>query len=81
MDDEMLHNIEETRRKYLLHFAKKHCNILFQRADNIFSKLFGTQLPIEETKLSQTMPHFIWQKPTKLYREQPFHKDVIIMTF
>jgi hypothetical protein len=80
MYDEMLHNIEETRRKYLLHFAKKNCNILFRRAD-IFSKLFGTQLPIEETKLSQTMPHIIWQKSMKHYREQPFHKYVIIMTF
>jgi hypothetical protein len=65
MYDEMLHKIEETRRKYLLHFSKKHRNILFHRAENIFSKLFGTQLAIEETKLCQTTPHIIWQKPTK----------------
>jgi hypothetical protein len=51
-------NLEAARRKYLLWFAKKRCNIILWRANIIFAEHFGKQLLlIEETNLSQTTPY------------------------
>jgi hypothetical protein len=49
--------------------------------DNIFAKLFRTQLPIEVTKLSQKAPYIVRQEPSEHNSKQPFNKDVVVMNF